>query len=139
MARATKETVYCFKARPVNKVHQKQKKGPQQNHQQSHSKDQQKYYRCGKAHRATECPYKDAKCYFCDKKGHLKATPRTGRSSHNPVKKITKAELVQAILSGVSQDTPRLDVPVTIQDRQFTMELDTATTRNLCLCRSGNN
>ena len=53
-----------------------------------------------------------------------------GRSSHNPVKRITKAELVKAILSEVSQDTPRLDVPVTIQDRQFTMELDTATTGN---------
>ena len=53
-----------------------------------------------------------------------------GRSSHNPVKSITKAELVKAILSEVSQDTPRLDVPVTIQDRQFTMELDAATTGN---------
>ena len=40
-ARVAKETVYGSKARPVNKVHQKQKKGPQQSHQQSHSKDQQ--------------------------------------------------------------------------------------------------
>ena len=51
-ARVAKETVYSSKARPVNKVHQKQKKGPQQNHQQSHSKDQQKCYRCGKVHKA---------------------------------------------------------------------------------------
>ena len=136
-ARAAKETVYDSKARPVNKVHQKQKKGPQQNHQQSHSKDQQKCYRCGKVHKASDCPYKDAKCHFCDKKGHLKAVCQTkqrqeqGRSSHNPVKRITKAELVKAILGEFSQDTPRLDVPVTIQDRQFTMELDTATTGNV--------
>ena len=135
-ARVAKETVYSSKARPVNKVHQKQKKGPQQNHQQSHSKDQQKCYRCGKVHKASDCPYKEAKCHFCDKKGHLKAVcqkkqrQEQGRSSHNPVKRIPKAELVKAILGEVSQDTPRLDVPITIQDRQFTMELDTATTGN---------
>ena len=135
-ARVAKETVYSSKARPVNKVHQKQKKSPQQNHQQSHSKDQQKCYRCGKVHKASDCPYKDAKCHFCDKKGHLKAVcqkkqrQEQGRSSHNPVKRITKAELVKAILGEVCQDTPRLDVPVTIQDRQFIMELDTATTGN---------
>ena len=140
-ARVAKETVYGSKARPVNKVHQNQKKGPQQNHQQSHSKDQQKCYRCGKAHKASDCPYKEAKCHFCDKKGHLKAVcqkkqrQEQGRSSHIPVKRITKAELVKAILGEVSQDTPRLDVLVTIQDRQFTMELQEI----VCLCRSGNN
>ena len=48
-ARVVKETIYGSKARPVIKVHQNKKKGPQQNHQQSHSKDQQKCYRCGKA------------------------------------------------------------------------------------------
>ena len=63
-ARVAKETAYGSKARPVNKVHQNKKKGPQQNHQQSHSKDQQKCYRCGKAHKAMVCPYKEAKCHF---------------------------------------------------------------------------
>ena len=135
-ARVAKETVYGSKARPVNKVHQNKKKGPQQNHQQSHSRDQQKCYRCGKAHKATDCPYKEAKCHFCDIKGHLNAVcqkkqrQEQGRSSHNPVKRITKAELVKTILGDVSQDTPRLDMPVTIQDRQFTTELGTATTGN---------
>ena len=135
-ARVAKETVYEPKARPVNKVHQNKMKGPQQNHQQSHSKDQQKYYVCGKAHKATDCPPKEAECHFCDKKGHLKAVcqkkqrQEQGRYSHNPVKRITKAELVKAILGEVSQDTPRLGVRVTIQDHQFTMGLDTATTGN---------
>ena len=70
------------------------------------------------------------------KKGHLKAVcqkkqrQEQGSSSHNPMKRITKADLVQAILGEFSQDTPRLDVPVTIQDRHFTMELDTATMGN---------
>ena len=67
-ARVAKETVYGSKARPVNKVHQNKTKGPQQNHQQSHSKDQQKCYRCGKAHKASDCPYNEAKCHFSDKK-----------------------------------------------------------------------
>ena len=135
-ARVVKETVYGSKTWPLNKVHQNKKKDPQQNHQQSHSKDQQKCYRCGKAHKALDCPYKDAKCHFCDKKGHLKAVcqkkqrQEQGRSSHNPLTRITKAELVKTILSEVSQDTPRLDVPVTIQGCQFTMELNTATTGN---------
>ena len=46
------------------------------------------------------------------------------------VKKITKAEVVKAILGEIPADTPRLDVPIKIQDRQFTIELDTATTGN---------
>ena len=135
-ARVAKETVYSSKARPVNKAHQNKTKGPQQNHQQSHSKDQQTCYRCGQAQKASDCPYKEAKCHFCDKKGHLQAVCQTkqrqeqGRSSRNPVKRITKADPVKAILAEVSQDTPRLDVPVTIQDRQFTMELGTPTTGN---------
>ena len=62
----------------------------------------------------------------CQKKQHQEQ----GRSFHNPVKRITKSELEKAILGEVAQDTPRLDVPVTIQDRQFTMELDTATKGN---------
>ncbi|CAC5379673.1 unnamed protein product [Mytilus coruscus] len=28
-------------------------------------------YRCGESHNATDCKWKDAKCYVCDKKGHL--------------------------------------------------------------------
>ena len=58
------------------------------------------------------------------------ATSRTGTFFPQPCEEITKAELVKAILGEVFQDTPRLDVPVTIQDHQFTMELDTATTGN---------
>ena len=64
VARVAKETVYGSKARPVNKVHQKQKKGPQQNHQQSYSKDQQKCYRCGKVHKASDCPYEKSQVSF---------------------------------------------------------------------------
>ena len=44
------------------------------------------------------------------------------------MKRITKAELVQAILGEVPQDTPRLEVPVRIHDKEFTLELDTSST-----------
>lgn len=35
-------------------------------------------YRCGqKAHKAAQCPYKEAKCHFCGKVGHLKKVCRS--------------------------------------------------------------
>nr|KAG5702836.1 hypothetical protein BaRGS_001918 [Batillaria attramentaria] len=140
-AKVAKETVYGSKPRPVNKVKMNNKGGRPKSHQQSNSttSDSAKCYRCGKAHKATDCFYKESKCNFCQKIGHLEAVCRKklhqqqqgGRhSAKSSVKSITKAELVKAILGEVPQDTPRLDVPVTIQDQQFTMELDTATTGN---------
>nr|KAG5686019.1 hypothetical protein BaRGS_010560 [Batillaria attramentaria] len=140
-AKVAKETVYGSKLRPVNKVKMNNKGGRLKNHQQSNSttSDSAKCYRCGKAHKAKDCFYNDSKCNFCQKIGHLEAVCRKklhqqqqgGRhSAKSSVKSITKAELVKAILGEVPQDTPRLDVPVTIQDQQFTMELDTATTGN---------
>nr|KAG5693828.1 hypothetical protein BaRGS_004436 [Batillaria attramentaria] len=140
-AKVAKETVYGSKPRPVNKVKMNNKGGRPKNHQQSNSttSNSAKCYRCGKAHKATDCFYKESKCNFCQKIGHLEAVCRKklhhqqqgGRqSAKSSVKSITKAELVKAILGEIPQDTPRLDVPVTIQDQQFTMELDTATTGN---------
>nr|KAG5686661.1 hypothetical protein BaRGS_031371 [Batillaria attramentaria] len=141
-AKVAKETVYGSKPRPVNKVKMNNKGGRPKNHLQSNSttSNSVKCYRCGKAHKATDCFYKESKCNFCQKTGHLEAVCRKkklhqqqqgGRqSAKSSVKSITKAELVKAILGEVPQDTPRLDVPVTIQDQQFTMELDTATTGN---------
>ncbi len=134
-ARVAKETIHGTRPRPVNKVNQNKVKPSRQGHHQSRSTDQEKCYRCGKAHKVTDCPFKDATCHFCDKKGHLQAVcmkkKRDGRPhTKSSVKRITKAELVKAILGEDSQDTPKLDVPITIQDRQFTMELDTATTGN---------
>nr|KAG5710284.1 hypothetical protein BaRGS_009000 [Batillaria attramentaria] len=140
-AKVAKETVYGSKPRPVNKVKANNKGGQPKNHQQSNSttSNSAKCYRCGKAHKATDCYYKDSKCNYCQKTGHLEAVCRKklhqqqqgGRHpAKSSVKSITKVELVKAILGEVPQDTPRLDVPVTIQDQQFTMELDTATTGN---------
>ena len=139
-AKVAKETVYGTKPQPVHKIKQKQKRGQQQSQKQTSSitNNAGKCYRCGRSHNAAECNFKDAKCNFCHKVGHLEAVCRTkkyqlqhsGQRSAKPIKRITKAELVHAILEDVSKDTPRLEVPVKIQDRQFTMELDTATSGN---------
>ena len=132
-AKVAKETVYGAKSKPVNKVKQnRENKGQRRNLQQSTSTTSDtKCYRCGKAHKEADCPYKEAKCRFCDKKGHLEAVCRKKKHQHGgSVKKITKSELVNAILGETTDDVPKLDVPITIQDRQFTIELDTATTGN---------
>eukprot|EP00106_Octopus_bimaculoides_P021251 XP_014788693.1 PREDICTED: uncharacterized protein LOC106882510 [Octopus bimaculoides] len=73
-AKVAKETVYGSKTKQVYKVQQNRNKSPQKNHQQSYSTNQEKCYRCEKAHKATDCPFKESKCHFCDKKGHLQAT-----------------------------------------------------------------
>jgi hypothetical protein len=134
-AKVAKETVYGAKAMPVNKIKHHKKSS---HHHQKNNKDNNdiKCFKCGKAHKATECPYKEAKCHFCDKIGHLEAVCRKKQYQQlkNPhkktVKRITKAELVKAILGEVPEDTPKLDVQISIQDRMFKMELDTATTGN---------
>ena len=72
-AKVAKETVYGSKPRPVNKVHKNTRGGQQKGKKQSDSTEM-KCYRCGdKRHRATDCKYKEAKCNFCEKIGHLEA------------------------------------------------------------------
>ena len=130
-AKVAKETVYASRPKPVNKVKQNKDKNQRKGYQQSKSTDAElKCYRCGRAHKAPDCPYKDSKCHFCDKKGHLEAVCKKKQQQrpNSSVKKITKPGLIKAILGEVSDDVPKLDVPITINDRQFTMELDTATT-----------
>uniref|UniRef100_A0A0L8IHG9 Uncharacterized protein n=1 Tax=Octopus bimaculoides TaxID=37653 RepID=A0A0L8IHG9_OCTBM len=68
----TEKTVYDSKTRTVNKVKQTQNKGQRINHQ------------CGKAHKVTNCPYKEVNCNFWDKKGHLE-TVRSNDSNGNIV------------------------------------------------------
>ena len=132
-AKVAKETVYGSRPKPVNKVKQNNNKMQRKGHQQSKSTDKElTCYRCGKAHKAPDCPYKDSKCHFCEKKGHLEAVCKKKQQQRpkSSVKKITKTELIKAILGEVSDDIPKLDVPIIVKDRQFTMELDTATTGN---------
>jgi len=43
---------------------------------------QEECYRCGGNHRPHECKWKDAKCYICDKKGHLAKKCRNKGRQH---------------------------------------------------------
>lgn len=134
-AKVAKETVHASKPKPVNKVKQNNKMNQHKGHQQPKPTHQEvKCYRCGKGHKAPDCPYKDSKCHFCEKTGHLEAVCKNkqqqSKHSKASVKKIGKSELIKAILGEVSDDIPKLDVPITIKDHEFTMELDTATSGN---------
>ena len=133
-ATVAKETVHGAKAKPINKVKKGKPSGQHRkdSSQSGKSQDDPCCYRCGKAHRAPDCPYKNAKCRSCGTIGHLQAMCRKRQGkTQSAVKKISRAELVKAILGeDVSKDLPKLEVPVTIQDRKFSMELDTATTGN---------
>lgn len=69
-----------------------------------------------------------------DKKGYLEAVYRKKQREHRSlpsVNRIPNAELVKTFLGEVLHDTSSLVVPITIQDRVLTIELDTATTGNL--------
>ena len=142
-AKVAKETVYGPKHKPVYKVKTNTRGGHQQKNHKSSSvsttSSSVKCYRCGKPHKAQDCTYKEAKCHFCQKIGHLEAVcmkkqrlqqQERRQPWKSSVKKITKSELVKAILGEDTEDTPRLEIPVHIEDKQFTLELDTATTGN---------
>ncbi|CAC5365754.1 unnamed protein product [Mytilus coruscus] len=65
---------------------------------------QEECYRCGGNHRPHECKWKDAKCYICDKKGHLAKNCRNkGRQHPANVKQRNK----QQTQSGYPKYKPR--------------------------------
>ena len=131
-AKVAKETVHGSKAKPVNKMQKKN-----QGQASAKSESQVTCYRCNKSHKADACPYIDYTCDFCSIKGHIQSACRKKLRQQNAskskpkVKKITKAEMVKAIHdSEVPADTPKLEAPISIQNKQFLIELDTATTGN---------
>ena len=127
-AKVAKETVHGSKPKPVNKM-QKKKQG-----QASSKGDTPVCFRCDKGHKADSCPYIDYTCDYCNIKGHIQTACRKkkrAQKSKPNVKKITKSEMVKAIHDGeVLVDTPKLEAPISIHDKQFSIELDTATTGN---------
>ena len=50
--------------------------------------------------------------------------------SSSSVKCIKKAELIKAIFDEEIKESPKLDVPISIENKDFTIELDTATSGN---------
>ena len=88
-----------------------------------------KCYRCGKSsHLANVCRHKDSICNFCRTKGHLEVVCQKkirAKSSSSTRDKIKHIEEINSITQ-----VPKLQIPVFIQSKQVTLELDTATSGN---------
>ena len=84
-------------------------------------------YRCGNlGHIAPSCKFKDAKCKFCKLTGHLEAVCRKkARSKAQGVRWIDVLEKVKAAPCRNSE-VQKLQVPIHINGKVFTLALDTA-------------
>lgn len=141
-SRVAKETVYGNRSRPVNRVEQGARRssaaptGSKAASAPNAGPLPGTCYRCGaKSHRANECRFKDATCRHCQKVGHIesacrsKARGSSAVTAKKPVKHINGHMHVHA-MSGSDDDLPKLEVPIQINGRQHTVEIDTATNGN---------
>ena len=89
--------------------------------------------RCGKDHKAPDCPHKNNKCTFCSKVGHLDIVFRKKQYHEKKIvntKVIPQVEVKTVPESTINAISSKLEVPITIQGKKFTVELDTGTTGN---------
>ena len=136
-AKVAKETVYGSKPKAVNMVRQRgvgdKPRRPETAKKPSNSQELSKdaCNRCGSSdHKASTCRFKEYSCTFCKTKGHLQKVCRkkmnTSKNSKEPLNWI---QVVNALPS-YQEMTPKLEVPIVINDHALVMELDTATTGN---------
>ncbi|XP_024921034.1 uncharacterized protein K02A2.6-like [Cynoglossus semilaevis] len=102
-------------------------------------------FRCGGAHYANECKFKDAVCHGCKKKGHLEKKCRGAKNKNNPEK--VKAKQNQAATHYVEEENEEAlcsidmfaveteEVPpmpyyatVTVQGKEIKFEIDSGAT-----------
>eukprot|EP00731_Ephydatia_muelleri_P030921 Em0022g435a len=138
-AKVAKETVYGTKTTPVHKVdHKRRSRSPDSgdtpayNARDGNERDfpSGTCPRCGKSdHKAQDCPYRDATCRYCHKRGHLEAVCLKKRRSTQPVRAIAKYQIrtVKA-----TEAVPQLLQSVFIQGKQFMFEVDTGAGDNFC-------
>ena len=109
-------------------------------------------YRCGqKTHKATNCPFKEAKCHYCGKVGHIKRVCRQWRSDKTrgtngqaKVKQVVSEPLAQEVAENPEQDyhlfnvqrvypAPQkpLEVEMVLEGKPHTMEIDTGASVSL--------
>ena len=137
-AKVAKETVYGAKGKSVHKIKKgsptsSSKANRDSSKVNSDSSKKIKCYRCGKDHKAPDCPHKNSKCTFCSKVGHLEIVCR--KKQYHDKKTVNTKIIRQVDVKTVPESTinaisSKLEVPVTIQGKKFTMELDTGTTGN---------
>jgi len=140
-AKVAKETVYGPKSVPALAIAQKpsrQKPVLLRPPKKEVSVGQQRCYDCGNSdHIATLCKFKDAKCKICKLTGHLEAVCRKKARSQaqaQGVKWINVLGMVKAAPCRNSE-VQKLQVPIHINGKAFTLELDTATGGNFISTR----
>ena len=126
-AKVAKDTVHGARPKPVHKV------APQHSNKTMEAKSKKSKsvcYRCGnEAHQAPQCRFKDSECHFCGIKGHIAKVCRKKNSATSKNSK-TQVKLIYEVKAVNEQSLPKLEVPLEIQGRTCTMELDTATNGN---------
>lgn len=142
-AKVAKETVHGINKQPVHKIKHHKTGGNQRptnfqksakDYEKGHKKfssghEERKCFRCGKHDPSKPCPYKEYPCNFCKRKGHLEAVCQT-KQKEAKGKKVHKVEVIKVLFNQEVEDAPKLDVPISINDKEFTIELDTATSGN---------
>ena len=106
-------------------------------------------YRCGGKHQQRDCPFKDAECHRCHKKGHLarvchskakgaqsQQTPRPVRSQQNSTHLMAEAETADELatytLFNVTTNVCKpLQVSLRINNADLMMEVDTGASMSL--------
>jgi transposase InsO family protein len=128
-AKVAKETIYGTASKTMHSV--------QKDVQHTEPKTSKKpivCYRCGKGHKAPECTHKSTTCNFCKTVGHLEIVCRKKQAQEEGSS--TKIIRSTPVSSGGTQTvrlhsiSSKLQVPVTIRDQYFDMEIDTGTTGN---------
>ena len=133
-----KETVHRTKACPVHKVdYRRRSLSPDSGVNPTHyARGNERDFqigicpRCGKSdHKSPDCPFREATCRFCRKRGHLEIVCLKNRGSTQPVRAISKYQIrtVKAM-----ESVPQLQQSVLIQGKQFMFKFDTGAGDNFC-------
>ena len=73
-------------------------------------------YRCGGAHLATECRFKDTECRLCKKKGHLPRVCHSKKATDKSSSKSHKAGVTSKASKNTSQSTHSVEAADTIEN-----------------------
>ena len=137
-AKVAKETVYGTKASPVYKVdYRRRSLSPDSGENPTHyACGKERDFpigtcpRCGKSdHKSPDCPFREATCRYCRKRGRLEVVCLKKRGSTQPVRAISKYQIrtVKA-----TESVPQLQQSVLIQGKQFMFEVDIGAGDNFC-------
>ena len=124
------------------------------NHRQMNARQEQQQreqcpcYHCGGKHQQRDCPFRDAECHRCKKKGHLarvcqskgkaqsQQMSRPVSKSHNSTHLMEEAETLDeqptyTLFNVTTNVSKPLQVSLRINDADFTMEVDTGASMSL--------